>query len=80
MDCSLPGFSVHGILQERILEQVVISFSREVSYMDEIIMETTVKLQLVKGFREGFLQKRTTDLKSGGRKEVSQVTGREKSV
>ena len=80
MDCSLPGFSVHGILQARILERVVISFSREVSYMDEIIMETILKLQLVKGFREGFLQKRTTDLKSGGRKEVSQVTGGEKSI
>ena len=28
MDCSLPGFSVHGILQVRILEWVTISFSR----------------------------------------------------
>ena len=28
MDCSLPGFSVHGILQARILEWVVILFSR----------------------------------------------------
>ena len=28
MDCSLPGSSVHGILQERILEWVVIHFSR----------------------------------------------------
>ena len=28
MDCSLPGFSVHGILQERILEWVAVSFSR----------------------------------------------------
>ena len=27
-DCSLPGFSVHGILQARILERVAISFSR----------------------------------------------------
>ena len=26
--CSLPGFSVHGILQARILEWVIISFSR----------------------------------------------------
>jgi len=31
MDCSLPGSSVHGILQERILEWVAISFSREPS-------------------------------------------------
>ena len=28
MDCSLPGFSVHGILQARILEWVVVSFSK----------------------------------------------------
>ena len=27
MDCSLPGFSVHGILQARTLEWTVISFS-----------------------------------------------------
>ena len=28
MDCSPPGFSVHGISQARILEWVAISFSR----------------------------------------------------
>ena len=28
MDCSLPGFSVHGILQSRILEWAAIPFSR----------------------------------------------------
>ena len=28
MDCSLPGFSVHGLLQARILEWVAIPFSR----------------------------------------------------
>ena len=27
MDCSLPGFSVHGILQKRTLEWVAISSS-----------------------------------------------------
>ena len=27
MDCSPPGFSVHGILQARILESVAILFS-----------------------------------------------------
>ena len=31
MDCSLPGFSLHGISQARILEWVAISFSRESS-------------------------------------------------
>ena len=29
MDCSLPGSSLHGILQPRILEWVAISFSRD---------------------------------------------------
>ena len=28
MDCSLPGFSVHGIFQARVLQWVAISFSR----------------------------------------------------
>ena len=28
MDCSLPGSSVHGIVQARILEWVAISFSK----------------------------------------------------
>ena len=28
MDCSLPGFPVHGILQARILEWLAISYSR----------------------------------------------------
>ena len=36
MDYSLPGFSVHGISQPRILESVAISFSRESSWpMDQ---------------------------------------------
>ena len=28
IDCSLPGSSVHGIFQARILERVAVSFSR----------------------------------------------------
>ena len=32
MDCSLPGFSVHGILQARTLESVAISFSIRKAY------------------------------------------------
>ena len=31
MDCSLPGSSVHGIFQARILEWVAMSFSRRSS-------------------------------------------------
>ena len=29
MDYSLPGFSVHGIVQARLVEWVAISFSRD---------------------------------------------------
>ena len=36
MDCSPPGFSVHGILQARILEWVAISFS-----ISQMKIETT---------------------------------------
>ena len=28
MDCSLPGFSIHGIFQARVLEWVAISLSK----------------------------------------------------
>ena len=31
MDCSLPGSSIHGIFQARVLEWVAVSFSRESS-------------------------------------------------
>ena len=31
-DCSLPGFSIHGIFQARVLEWVAISFSRGSSW------------------------------------------------
>jgi len=33
MDCSLPGSSIHGILQARILEWVTISFSRNMKHI-----------------------------------------------
>ena len=32
MDCSLPGSSVHGIFQARVLEWGAIAFSRQVAY------------------------------------------------
>ena len=34
MDCSLPGFSIHGIFQARIPEWVAISFSRKTIAID----------------------------------------------
>ena len=35
IDCGLPGSSVHGIFQARILESVAISFSRGSSEIDK---------------------------------------------
>ena len=34
MDCSLPGSSVHGIFQARVLEWGAIAFSRILGYLD----------------------------------------------
>ena len=34
MDCSLPGSSVHGIFQARVLEWAAIAFSTGCGYMD----------------------------------------------
>ena len=34
MNCSLPGSSVHGIFQARVLEWVAIAFSKTVVYPD----------------------------------------------
>jgi len=35
MDCSLPGFSVHGIFQARVLEWVAISYIGHLSWEDK---------------------------------------------
>ena len=45
MDGSLPGFSVHGILQARILEWIVIPFSRGSSLLDPGIEPGSPELQ-----------------------------------
>ena len=37
MDCNLPGYSVRGISQARILESVAISFSRESSWPRDLM-------------------------------------------
>ena len=39
MDCSLPGSSVHGILQARILEWVAIFFSRVIFQSQELNLD-----------------------------------------
>ena len=41
MDCSLPGSSIHGILQARVLEWVAIAFS-EVQGLPQLLMHTVI--------------------------------------
>ena len=36
MDCSPPGFSIHGIFQARVLEWVAIAFSTRFTYLNRI--------------------------------------------
>ena len=43
MDCSLPGSSVHGIFQARVLEWGAIAFSLEGAYQGVIKMKLSHK-------------------------------------
>ena len=49
MDCSLPGFSIHGIFQARVLEWVAIAFSQELlvfiynDHTDSLTIPTYIK-------------------------------------
>ena len=46
MDCSLPGSSVHGIFQARVLERVAIAFSRKwLSHIQFFVTPWTVACQ-----------------------------------
>ena len=45
MDCSLPGFSVHGIFQARVLEWVAISFSRGSSWPRDRIQVSCIAVR-----------------------------------
>ena len=38
MDCSLPGFSIHGICQAKVLEWVAIAFSEKKLSAEELIL------------------------------------------
>ena len=69
MDCSLPGFSVHGILQARILEWVAIPSPRYLS--DPGIAYTS--LALAGGFfvTEPWLRIALFKIIRGGTKKIS---------
>jgi len=44
MDCSLPGSSVHGIFQARVLEWGVIAFSIKLRYNQFSKVESKIKI------------------------------------
>ena len=44
MDCNLPGFSVHGILQARTLEWVAMSFSNALKWKVKVKSLSRVQL------------------------------------
>ena len=48
MDCSLPGSSVHGIFQARVLERVAIAFSNPDSILNSRDITLPTKVRLVK--------------------------------
>ena len=64
MECSLPGSSIHGIFQARILEWVAISFSHTSKVMLKILQARLQQyvnrelLDIQTGFRKG---RRTRD-------------------
>ena len=50
MDCSLPDSSVHGILQERVLEWVAIAFSNNYYYICiKMGYSQTIKIRVLPG-------------------------------
>ena len=52
MDCSLPGSSVYGIFQARVLEWVAIAFSAVSPYGHQILLQTPEALGLFQHCRE----------------------------
>ena len=46
MDCSLPGFSVHGIFQARVLEWDAIAFSGGLQ-LEILLQNTTPNIKLI---------------------------------
>ena len=46
MDCSLPGSSIHGIFQARVLKWVAIAFSDFHVYFSAIYMNPSLIIQI----------------------------------
>ena len=47
MDCSLPGSSIHGIFQARVLEWVAVAFSDLITYSPQFPVTETIDEDLI---------------------------------
>ena len=57
MDCSLPGFSVHGILQAKVLELGAIAFSDQLPWLALNLLDWWFSnLSLIQTHLEGLLK------------------------
>ena len=56
MDCSLPGSSVHGIFQARVLEWGAIAFSDNTLYLDTNMIDFFKMDWLTKPFNQLYVQ------------------------
>ena len=53
MDCSLPGSSIHGIFQARVLEWVAIAFSEKLSFRQLYIdIKQNLKINVTNVFKK----------------------------
>ena len=47
MECSLPGSSIHGIFQARVLEWVAVAFSHLITYSPQFPVTETIDEDLI---------------------------------
>ena len=71
MDCSLPGSSVHGIFQARVLEWVAITFSKRTLRLPQIALishANKVMLKILQDRLQQYVNHELPDVQAGFRK------------
>ena len=71
MDCSLPGSSVHGIFQARVLEWVAIAFSKRTLRLPQIALishANKVMLKILQDRLQQYVNHELPDVQAGFRK------------